>query len=239
MGKVSRRTVLAGAAGALAAPAAVACPTLNDDAPLLDLCRRWREMEPVIARLSDEHIALHRLAPSRAWTPEEMKAHRIQNDADRTRFVSVKEIEQNDIWDSPRRAIREFDEQDDGVTLVQIFRVTSRTATEEEVEAWHNRCAARAALYDAKKAAYEEVNRTSGAEAAAQRLEDAYSVRDNLEDQIMEYRPRTLVGALEKMRFYREKDEDTFCADPDRLDWMARIFLSALEDIERLAGNSA
>jgi len=239
---ISRRRLLAGAgsiaaAGTVTVTAASAMAKPDADAPLFDLCRRWREMEPVITRLSDEHEELHRLLPSRHWTPEELKAHRIDGKKDEPRFVSLADIEKNDRWDSPTFPKNEYDTQDDGTTLVPTITTRRRTATEEEIEAWRGRCAARRALYDAKVTARDEAYRTSGTEAAEQRLEDAYTERDRLWDEIKAYRPLTVAGVLEKMRLFRECDE-SFEGEPDTMNWTATLFLAALDDLGRLTASA-
>lgn len=241
---VSRRRLLAGAAsaatvGTVAATVARAVAAPAIDTPLFDLCRRWREMEPIIARLSDEYEELHRMLPSRQWTPEELKAHRIDGEKDQPRYISLKDLENNDRWDSPTYPKCEYDTQDDGTTMVQMIKTIRRTATEEEMEAWRGRCAARRALYDAKDAARDEAYRASGAGAAKQRLEAAYDERDRLWDEIKAYRPLTVAGVLEKMRLFREADGDNFDGEPDELNWTAALFLATLADLEGMVGGAA
>ncbi|MGY0790971.1 hypothetical protein ACW7BJ_16515 [Azospirillum argentinense] len=75
----------------------------------------------------------------------------------------------------------------------------------------------------------------TGPEAAAQRLDAACAERSRLAKEILDYRPLTTVGVLEKLRVIREFDEERFDCDPCSLNWEDRMFLSALDDLERLA----
>lgn len=240
---VSRRRLLTGTAPAIAAlalPAAViAAPALNDaDAPLFDLCRRWREMEPVMDRLSDINEKLHEALPSQLWTPEELTAHRIDGDKTAPRYLSLQDIVKNDDWDHPERgkSSHTTSESDDGLTTVMTITIRRHNASAEELAAWKLRCEARRALYDAKMAAYEEAREASGARAADDRLGEAYCEHDRLLNEIKAYLPRTVAGVLEKMRVYRAEGDGTFDGEPDELSWSATLFLSALADFERLVG---
>ncbi len=236
MNNLSRRLMLAQAAtvlGVAALPVAAAPENPQDDSRLSRLISRYREIEKIIDVITDEEEALNDGLPSREWTREELIAHRIDGEKV-PHFVSLNEIEKNDGWDWPGHNEISDNTADDGTTKVMSITIRRRTPTEEELEAWRGRCAARRALYDAKEAVFDDARQTSGLHAVEKRGDMAHDERGRLMGAIKTYRPRTMAGALEKLRFYREYDRESFGGDPNELNWAPTLFLSALADLERL-----
>lgn len=247
MSRVSRRTMLAGAGISVAINSALATPSImamsaqagGDDAPLFDLCRRWREARQVVECLGGEYERLGSLLPDLKWTPEELTAHRIDGAKDKPLYISPVDLERSNRADDPRKPKRETSETDDGTTCVVTHVYRSQNPSEDEISAWRSRCAARQELYHAKNLAYHAAFQKHGLDAADERINAAAIETDRLWDEVKDYRPQTIAGALEKLRVFRECDEEQFGGDPEELEWPARLFLTALSDLERLTGGGA
>lgn len=247
MSRVSRRTMMAGAGVSIAVYSAVATPSImarpaqaaGVDSPLFDLCRRWREAEAEVTRLIAERDRLCSLLPPTVWTPEELAEHRIDGSKDKPLFITQNDVKRSNHADDPGKPQREVSETDDGTTYVQTYVLRRRTPTDDEISAWRSRCAARQALFDSKRAALKDARLSLGYEAVEDRIDAACTELDRLSDAIEEFRPQTVAGALEKLRVFREDVEGQFGGDPEDLEWPARLFLTALSDLERLTGGGA
>jgi len=246
----SRRRILTGAAsiaaiGAVAAPAALAAQAPLDDAQLSELIARYLQIR---TRLNETNVEPGWVLPSMEWTPEELREHNVQHlthrGFDAPQYIDLDTIEVNNRWDNPRwRFIpHEHSEVWEGSRHVSTMRMIHETAaSDEEVAAGEARCAARRALYEAKLAASKEAEqRRDLARKEAGIDKDAlWDEADSIEAQVIQYRPLTLAGAVAKMRFYQEYERDTFSGEFADLDWSAKMFVSALADLERIAGNQA
>ena len=253
MTPLSRRSLLAGtaasaaAAGIMSVPAAVAATIAPaDDSPLVELLWRYREIDRVIDNVNNEIDAMNEGLPSKMWTPEELQAHNVQHltyrGFDEPREIDLKTIEVNNGWDDPRWRLVESEsvvtETWEGTKRVVTMRQVHETAaTPEEIAAWKARCAARRALYDAKEEAFRAAKENLDIRRRPQigLIEVTYREREDILEKIRAYLPGTTVGAVEKMRFYRWYAGE-FDGEPDDLGWSATLFLSALADLERLAG---
>lgn len=60
--------------------------------------------------------------------------------------------------------------------------------------------------------------------------------QDKMEELIINYQSASLVGILAKMYVYRKKYPDQFDHPREKLNFYDAFFVSALEDLERLAG---
>lgn len=233
---LTRRAALT-ATAAMAASAGVAGATAyqHGDADLIDACRRWHEIRDRIARLETEIANLYGDLPSQAWSTEEQTFHRIDGDK-RPRLVTLADIEKNDRWDSPTNPKDKHTITEDGTTWICTITATRPTATEADLAAWRERCAARRALFDAKMAAYREAwDRLKMGEREAEmeaRYQQAYALADTIRD----LPAATMAGALEKLRVF-ERDHCEYADEPP--DDPKIVFLQAvLGDLGRMARHS-
>lgn len=207
-----------------------------DPAGLSDLIQRHQEAEAHSCQLQEELGLLYERLPATTWSPEELRAHNVQHLRDRgfdaPRHIDLETIAVNDKWDNP---CWRFVEEESGVTEtlegtrhIQTTRMVRETAaSDEEIAAWKDRCAARRALYDAKEAAYDKARRDLGCPAAEARCEVPSDEGIALFKQIKDYRPQSLAEVLEKMKFFRDADG----IDCDEFDL-------AIADLARLTAQS-
>jgi len=243
----TRRSML----GALAAGSALAtAPALSIaaqpdvDAHLFDLIRQLDEVRATITVASAEYDALHKLLPSRIWTTEELTAHHIDGQKE-PHIVSLEEIEKNDRWDHPGQSRWTTPEVTDVMTDAGTTRTTTMVsffpkATETDLVAWRERCAARRALYDAKLSAHEEAERVHGTDAAQERVNSLWADWDKLRERIASTKPATAAGVLAKIRLYVAEAEP-FDLDDDQVDLGSTeaLLASAMADLKRLVGDAA
>jgi hypothetical protein len=235
---IARRRLLTAVAAApviAAAFPASAERRSDDDAPLFAMSRRIAELESEIKKLFDEVFAREEALPLIKWSPEELAQHRIVGAHDAPRFVSEDDINDSDRRDAPPRAKRKTTKKDDGVTLVRTYTTTRCPSAEAETTAWRERCAARRALYDEKKAVYDKANAASGIEKFENMQAKAWDEIFKILDKVAAYQPKTIAGVVEKMRIFKNEHADIFSRPSEELDVRDSIFLSALADFERLA----
>lgn len=230
---VSRRHLLAGAGVAVLSVAATSGAATGDDAELLNLIQRLQAKAEEDRQLNDELDALSDQVPSLEWTVEELAAHRIQDRKDRPRHVTLEEIERNDTWDRPdqRDVQRTVVEREDGYTMsVTIVRPE---VTAADWEAWRVRCRERRALYDAKHTAMKDAEERLGIAAGNSRSAAINGEWFAIRDRILATPAVTVRGAVSKLKAAVDVD----AADPYVAETL--LFLSALADLERLAGGAA
>ncbi len=233
------------AGSALAATPAPSIGAKPDaDAHLFDLIRQLNEVRLTIKARNAEAEALLKLLPSVLWTPDEMATHRIQENAQAARFVSVEEIKKKDGWDHPGQSRLTGPEVTDVKSDAGTTRTTTMVSffpkvTETDLAAWRERCAARRALYDAKLAAREEAALIRGVDAAQELVELLWGDWDKLRERIASTKPVTVAGVLVKIRLYVAEAEPFDLDDEGDQDGNEFILASAMADLKRLAGGAA
>lgn len=230
---LTRRAALT-ATAAMVASAGVAGATASQhgDADLIGACRRWHEIRDRFAQQETELALLHGSLPSQVWDTEEQTLHRIGGDK-RPRLVGLTDIENADRWDSPTYPTDKHSITDDGTTWVCKVTATRPAATEADLAAWRDRCAARRALFDAKMAAYRDArDRLKMGEKEAQ-MEALYQQAYALADTIRDLPAATMAGVLEKLRVF-ERDQCEYADEPP--DDPKRVFLQTIvAEMERVS----
>lgn len=189
----------------VAVPASAPPPAA--DAPLLAMIERWRELGPIVEQLErklDECINKHVLVE---WTQQEIETHRIERDPKKLVpliGITEKDIEYSNEIDSPcYPRVERFEEFRDNVQIVGA-KIIHPEATEEEMEAWRGRCAARRRLWDEKDSANRAICEDRSADKSDQDLTKAATEQVRLQFDIVEYYPLSVAGALEKVKWYSE-----------------------------------
>lgn len=237
---MSRRHLLVGAgaaalAGASTVTAAPAAPHL--DADLLDLIQCLHAITKEFRQSDARMDALYDQLPSLEWTVDELKAHRIEGGKGRPRTLLPEDIERSDRADDPAQPIfqRMVDEREDGYTA--SLTVVQPTVTAADRAAWRLRCRARRALYDAKHAVREEAMERLGINAGERQSKAICAEWIAIRNRIIASPAATVAGATAKMKASADitgtgSDADIDIHEPG-------LFVSALADLERLAGGAA
>ena len=234
---MSRRRLLAGAGAAALAGASTATAAPNDHAELLDLIQRLHAKAEEDRLLNARIDALHDQLPSLEWTVEELTAHRIEGKKDRPRTLLPEDIERSDRADDPAQPIlqRTVDEREDGFSA--SLTAVRPKVTAADRAAWRLRCRARRALYDAKHAARdaakERLGITAGEKQSAAIWDEWLAIRNS----IIATPAATVAGAVAKMKASTDITGTGSNADIDVHE--PGLFVSALADLERLAGGAA
>lgn len=235
--ELSRRHLLAATGAAALAGASTATAAPGNDAELLDLIQRLHVKADEDRHLNTQIDALYDHLPSLEWTVDELKAHRIEGNKDRPRSLLPEEIERSDRADDPAQPIlqRTVDEREDGYTA--SLTAVRPKVTAADRAAWRLRCRARRALYDAKHAAREEAMERLGINAGEKQSAAIGAEWYVIRDRIIAKPAATVAGAVAKMKASTDitgkgSDADIDVHEPG-------LFVSALADLERLAGGAA
>ena len=244
---LNRRSVLKAGAATLSAisPATVAAATSTAPAadPVLDLVRQLAHAQDAARRLGRkaDDIMEALSAECLNWTPAELIEHRIPGDASSPRRVRPDEIEKADAADRPRdtRSTRTEStvQTDEGELWSTTISLLTIQVPDAEFSAWKGRCAARQALQKAKHDAWTALRGERGYTDASRLVDEAWGEYGRIFSLIVDTPARTVPGVLAKLKvFMEEGDLIDATVPPDQLCANDRLFLSALEALERIGG---
>ena len=202
----------------------------TDDRRLFNLIDRYNETAKTLASLEARAAKLRKVMPSTMWTTEEMTTHRIQRRTDTQRFISVLDIETADEEDRPGRPSPEMSMAQEGTAKIITIIIRPQEPTAEEVAAWTERCAARRALYDAKRSAAADYDKAVGQSALDDEIAAKIDERDALAAEIGDCHPTTLAGVIGKMKISWELVADSMGGDT----WLEGMAATALTELARV-----